>query len=218
MKWRCALIQRWLPAYPDGDLSPFWRGMVRSHLEKCPACREELAGLEAVIMNLKAAPRPEPDQAFWDNFNRELHLKLARSVQSVPEPPPSRFLKMPYYLLGAPALAGLLLWVAFGYLNPERPGMPPQPQMSQEQKALEKTPAAPRLAAPAPAPEKSEAVMMVSQNGHEMHGEDDLDLDGDLDSTLAGMTETERETFLKKVRQHEKDGSCTRESLAVCWA
>jgi anti-sigma factor RsiW len=197
--------------------------MVRSHLEKCPACREELAGLEAVIMNLKAAPRPEPDQAFWDNFNRELHLKLAQSVQSapsVPEPPPARSFKIPYYLLGAPALAGLLLWVAFGYLNPERPGLPPQPQLSQEQKALEKTPAAPRLAAPVPvpAPEKSEAVVMVSQNGHDMHGEDDLDLDGDLDSTLAGMTETEREAFLKKVRQHEKDGSCTRKSLAVSWA
>jgi len=189
--------------------------VVRSHLEKCPACREELAGLEAVVSSIKAAPRHEPDQAFWDNFNRELHLKLA---QSVPEPPPARGFRIPYYLLGAPALAGLLLWLAFGYLNPERPGMPPQPQLSQEQKALEQTPAIPRLAAPAPAPEKSEAVVMVSQNGQDLHGDDDLDMDGDLDSTLAGMTETEREAFLKKVRQHEKDGSCTRESLIVSWA
>lgn len=215
MKWRCALIQkRWLPAYPGGDLPSFWRERLRTHLQGCPACREELAGLEAVIRTVQAAPPPDPAPAFWENFHRELHVKLA---QSVPAPPPPRFFKMPYYLLGAPALAALLIWVAVGYLNPERPGLAPQHQISQQEKTPEKMAAYPRVAAPAP--EATEAVVFVAQNDQEMPPDDDLEaIGGNLDATLAGMTETEREAFLKRLRQHEKDGSCTRKSFAIFWA
>jgi len=214
MKWRCALIQRWLPAYPDGDLPSFWRARIRSHLERCPACREELAGLEEVIRRVKAAPEPDPGEAFWEAFNRDLHLKLA---QSAPAPAPSRFSKIPYYLLGAPALAVLLFWVASSYLHQERPGMAPSPQMAKQEKAPEKVASTPRVTAPAP--ETTGSVVLATQNGNEMPPDDDVDLLlGDLDSTLAGMTEKEREAFLKRVRQHEKDGSCTRKYFVVFWA
>jgi anti-sigma factor RsiW len=207
MKWRCALIQRWLPAYPDGDLPSFWRGRIRSHLIGCPACREELAGLEEAIRAVQAASEPDPGEAFWEAFNRDLHLKLA---QSAPAPAPSRFAKLPYYLVGASAMAVLLFWVASSYLNPERPGMAPPPQVAKQQKAPEKT---------APAPEAAGSVVLVTQNGDEMPPDEDLDaLGGDLDSTLAGMTEKQKEAFLKRMRQHDKDGSCTRKYSLVFWA
>ena len=214
MKWRCALIQRWLPAYPDGDLPSFWRERVRSHLQRCPACREELTGLEEVVRMVRAASPSDPEPAFWENFHRELHLQLA---QSTPAPAPSRFSKMPYYLLGAPALAVLLFWFASGYLNQERPGMAPPPQMAKQEKAPEKMASTSRVTAPAPATNGS--IVLVTQNGDEMSPDDDLDpIRGDLDSTLAGMTEKEREAFLKKLRYHEKDGSCTRKYYAIFWA
>ena len=221
MKWRCALIQRWLPAYPDGDLPSFWRGRIRSHLEGCPACREELAGLEEVVQRVKAAPDPDPGAAFWEAFNRDLHLKLA---QSVPASAPSRFSKMPYYLLGAPAVAVLLFWVAGSYLTPERPVMAPPPQMAKQEKSPEKQEKAPEKMAStprvtAPAPETTGSVVLATQNGNEMPPDDEVDLLlGDLDSTLAGMTEKEKEAFRKRLRQHEKDGSCTRKYFAVFWA
>jgi hypothetical protein len=89
--------------------------------------------------------------------------------------------------------------------------------MSQQERAPEKMASPPRVAAPAPATNGS--VVLVAQNGDEMPPDDDLDaIHGDLDSTLAGMTEKEREAFLKRVRQHEKDGSCTRKSYAIFWA
>lgn len=199
MKWRCALIQKWLPAYPDGDLPPFWRARIRSHLQGCPACREELAGLEETIRAVKAASSPDPEPAFWENFQRELHLKLA---QSAPAPAPSRFSKMSYYLLGAPALALLLFWVASSYLHQERPLMAPPPQMAKQQKVLEKMAPTPRVTAPAP--ETTGSVVLVTKNGQEMPPDDDLDaLRGDLDSTLAGMTEMEKEAFLKKLHQDD---------------
>ncbi len=65
---------------------------------------------------VQAAAVPDQSPAFWQTFHRELHLKLA---QNAPAPEPSRFFKMPYYLLGAPALAVLLFW-AFTHL-----GQPP---------------------------------------------------------------------------------------------
>ncbi|MFZ5453234.1 MAG: hypothetical protein ACOZF2_15350 [Thermodesulfobacteriota bacterium] len=188
--------------------------MVGSHLARCPACREELAEVEEVVRRVKTAAVVAPEPQFWQNFNRELHLKLA---QSTPAPPPSRSTKLPYYLLGAPALAALLIWVALGYFNPERPLMAPPAQMAKQDKASEKTAAKPRVTAPAP--ETLGAVVFVTQNGEEMPPDDNLmGLRGDLDSTLAGMTEKEKETFLKRLRRHEKDGSCLRKSLTIFWA
>lgn len=214
MKWRCALIQRWLPAYPDGDLPSFWRARIESHLQGCPACREELAGLGEVVRTIKAAASPDPEPAFWENFNRELHLKLA---QSTPAPQPSRFSKMPYYLVGAPALAVLFLWVAIGYFKPDQPVLVPPPQMAKEQKTLEKMAPTPRVAMPAP--EATGSVVLATQNGQEIPPDDDQDtLLGDLDTTLAGMTEKEKDDFLKNLRRHEKDGSCTRKYSAIFWA
>lgn len=214
MKWRCALIQRWLPAYPDGDLPSFWRERLRAHLQRCPACRQELAELTEVVRKVRAAAIPDLEPNFWENFNRELHLKLA---QCVPAPPPSRFSKLPYYLLGAPALAALLVWVAVGYLHPERPVLTSTPQMAKQERAPEKMISSPRVAAPSP--ETTGAVVLVAQNGEEMPLDDDLvSLREDLDSTLAGMTEKEKEAFLKRMRQHEKDGSWIRKGSAIFWA
>jgi hypothetical protein len=132
--------------------------------------------------------------------------------------------------VGAPALAALLLWVVVGYLKPDRPVPVPSPQVAKQEKALippsrmarqqkemEKT--APPPQAAAPAPETAGAVVLVTQNGNEMPPDDDQDtLLGDLDTTLAGMTEKEKEDFLKSLRQHEKDGSCLRKYSAIFWA
>ncbi len=85
--WQCALLQRWLPEYPDGDLPAFWKRRLDSHLEHCPKCRQELAALREVVAAIKAAPVVEPEPEFWSEFSRELHLKLARVAHEVQESP-----------------------------------------------------------------------------------------------------------------------------------
>jgi hypothetical protein len=46
--------------------------------------------------------------------------------------------------------------------------------------------------------------------------EDDLDISsGDLDTILAGMTDQEKEIFLKKLHQKKKDGSCLGNSSSI---
>lgn len=130
MMWRCALIQRQLPDYPDGDLSPFWKRLVAAHLKVCPDCRRELVELTEVMRLYEAHPLPDPGPAFWEEFDRELHLKLAQVNQS-PEPAPWR-LRLPHYLVGATALAGILILAVYlGPFSPPSSG----PQLAQRQEA-----------------------------------------------------------------------------------
>jgi hypothetical protein len=86
---------------------------VASHLEVCPDCRQEAEGLAEVMSLYQAQPLPDPGPAFWQDFQQELHLKLAQ-VNQTPEPAPWR-LRLPHYLLGA-TMAGILALAV--YLGP----------------------------------------------------------------------------------------------------
>ena len=114
MKWQCALLQRWLPEYPDGDLPAWGKRWLKSHVARCSACRQELAELREVVAALEATPVADPAPEFWREFSRDLHLKLVQAAQdgqTAPAPASPRRFRLPY-LLGAPALAALLLYVA----------------------------------------------------------------------------------------------------------
>jgi hypothetical protein len=165
MKWRCALIQPRLPDYPDGDLSPFWKRQVASHLEVCPDCRRELEEITEVVSLYQAHPLPDPGPDFWQDFQRELHLKLAQ-VNQVSAPAPQRQ-RLPYYLLGATAMAGILALAV--YLGPFSQTSS-KPQLAQRQgevkargMALRQQPQRNKLAtAPAPAPSSPAATPLAA--------------------------------------------------------
>ncbi len=131
MKWRCVLFQRWLPDYPDGELSPFWRRRLEAHFEACAECREEWAGLQEAAEAVRQHPLPAPEPEFWEAFNRELHQKLVQVNHQTPAPEPRRF-KLPY-LLGAPALAALLIFISSYLVNMQYPGKAPQ-QLAESRK------------------------------------------------------------------------------------
>lgn len=235
MRWQCTLLQRWLPEYPDGDLPAFWRWRLQVHLERCPTCREELAALKEVEATLQEAPVADPGPEFWSEFSRQMHLKLVQADQAgqmAPTPWSPWWGRLPY-LVGAPALAGLLIWLAVGYLNPQRPGPAPTAQMAKSappaatapvtEMAKEKSaaPAAKMAATPQALPPSDETKNFIyasqrnGNGGEEMAPDDELD---DLEATLAGMTPQERDAFLKKLSQHEKDGSCLRKFSAIAFA
>ncbi len=160
MTWRCALLQPKLPAYPDGDLSPFWRRLIEAHLKVCPDCRRELEELTEAVSHYQSQPLPDPGEAFWQEFERELHLKLVQ-VNQEPEPRRQR-LRLPHYVLGATALAGVLALAV--YLGPlaEKPSPPGMVQAPAESKTREmvlhqKAPRAPKVPAVASAPSSREA-------------------------------------------------------------
>jgi anti-sigma factor RsiW len=221
MRWQCTLLQRWLPDYPDGDLPTWRKRWLEGHVAHCAACRQELAVLQEMVASLKAAPLADPDEEFWREFSREMHLKLVQATpeaQPAPAPPRSRSLRLPY-LAGASALAILLLWMGLHFTGP---GTPVQ------NVARVKPPEAAKMAAvpartPMPELETGAASVMAQyvpvslEAGAALPG-GDVDISSwDLDSELAGMTNQEKEIFLHKLDQRQKDGSCIQGSLSSSW-
>jgi Putative zinc-finger len=221
MKWQCALLQRWLPEYPDGDLPGWGKMWLKAHVAQCPVCRQELAGLREMVSAIQAAPLGEPEAEFWGDFSLELHLKLAQAVaegQSAAVPSSRRWLRLPY-LVGAPVLAVLLLWVAVQLKGPGSP-VPNQALVKREAPAKmaavsQRPPTPPMGLAAAPVREVEQFVPVALEEGAALPAEE-VDISGwDLDSELAGMTDQEKETFLKRMHQRAKDGSC-REKYSLC--
>lgn len=214
MKWRCVILQRWLPGYLDGDLPGFRRRWLEAHLSRCPACRQEAAEMREVMEALQASPVEDPGPAFWQEFNQELHLKLARAAQEA-APAPRRGFQIPYYIAGAAALGALVL-----YISVQSP-VTQQPLVKQEAKtapapAVQSAP--PRLAESPPAPAAEADLEKVIYAGwgdnNGLESEDDL-ISWDLDPVIADLSEKEREALLKKLRSRGKDGSCAPLSSSV---
>lgn len=226
MKWQCALLQRWLPEYPDGDLPGWGKRWLKAHVAQCAGCRREVAELREVVTAIKAVPAKEPGPEFWRDFSRDMHLKLAQAAQEtvLAAPPARRWFRLPY-LVGAPALAVLLLWVAVHLTGP---GTPVQNQAlvmpeAQRERASEmatapkRAPAPPAPVAAVPPAEEEQIVPVVLEEGGTLPAEE-VDISGwDLDSELSGMTEQERETFLKRMHQRAKDGSCVEKYSLCSW-
>ena len=228
MKWQCALLQRWLPEYPDGDLPEWGKRWLQAHVGQCAACRREVEKLREVVTAIQAVPAKEPGPEFWRDFSRDMHLKLVQAAQEsvLPEPEPSgrRWYRLPY-LVGVPALAVLLLWVAVQLTGPgnlvQKQALV-MPEAKREAglkiaKVPEKPPAPPTVVA-APASEVEQFMPVALEEGSGTLPSEEVDISGwDLDSELAGMTDQEKEIFLKKMHQRAKDGSCLEKYSLCSW-
>jgi len=239
MKWQCALLKRWLPDYPDGDLPAWRKRWLKSHVPGCSTCSQELAELRQVIAALEATPVADPAPEFWGEFSRDLHLKLVQATQegqAAPGATSSRWFRLPY-LVGAPALAILLLYVTVQLTGVGSPiqnqaAVPhlPAPAPMQD-RALAKRKSAAKMAAvpqkaPAPAAEvvaapdlpmepMEQIVTVALEDGAPLPVEE-VDISAwDLDAELAGMTDHEKDVFLNKMHQRKKDGSCI-EGFSYC--
>jgi len=237
MKWQCALLKRWLPEYPDGDLPAWGKRWLKSHVPGCPTCRQELSELRQVIAAIEATPVTDPGPEFWGEFSRDLHLKLVQAAQegqAAPAATSRRWLRLPY-LLGAPAMAVLLLYVAVQFTGPGAPikdqavvaHLPAPPPVQDQARVKPESakmaavpqkaaPAAEVAAAPALPAEQTEQVVTVGLEEGAPLSEEEVDIsDWDLDAELAGMTDQEKNAFLNKLHKHKKDGSCV-EGLSFC--
>jgi len=192
-----------------------------------------------VIATLEAAPVADPAPEFWGDFSRDLHLKLVQAAQEGQAPPapasPHRFRLS--YLVGAPAVAALLFYVAVQFSGPgaplqnqpvvaHLPASPPmQDQAPAQRESAAKMAAVPQKAA-APAAEvpdepalpmgQMEQIVTAALEDDAPPPEEEADISvWDLDAELAGMTDQEKNVFLNKLHQQKKDGSCV-DGLSFC--
>lgn len=217
MKWQCALIQRWLPDYPDGELSPFWKRRLTRHLTRCPACRQEWEELQKVVAVLQAAQVADPGPEFWGEFSRNLHLKLARANLEQEGQPgrgaSGRWYRLPL-MVGVPVLALVVLWVGTHLNELSLPGLPQAQKVAQKEKKAAPRPEVPKLAASprtlAPEPAAEELSLVATFEEGAAFDDEFFLSSGDLEALLASMTDQEKEIFLKKLNQRERNGSWLR--------
>jgi hypothetical protein len=198
-----------------------------------------VAELRQVIAALEATPAADPAPEFWGEFSRDLHLLLVQASQegqAAPEATGSRWFRLPY-LLGAPALAALLLYVAVQFTGPgglmqhqavvmhqPKPSTAPDQALVKQRSAAKLADVHPKAAAPAAevaaAPTRSmepmEQVVTVAKEEGAPLPEEEVDISGlDLDAELAEMTDQEKNVFLNQLDQRKKDGSCV-EGFSLC--
>jgi hypothetical protein len=237
MKWQCALLQRWLPEYPDGDLPAWVKRWLKSHVVHCAACRQELAELREVVAAIETNPVAAPSPEFWHEFSRDMHLKLVQAAhegQAAPAAPRPRWLRLPY-LVGAPAVAVLLVWVVVHFTGPGIPvqnqarvklqeaakmaAVPHRAPVPQKAAVPHRRPAAPAELAATPAVGMEQIVTVALEGGAVSPVVEEMDISGwDLDAELAGMTPQEKEMFLNKLHQRNKDGSCLERFSSCAWS
>ena len=66
-------------AFAEGELDAVDRDLVKSHLARCPGCREELARVREWLAELPQAAEVEPDPCFVDDVLRRTSRRPSRA-------------------------------------------------------------------------------------------------------------------------------------------
>ena len=120
----CDAYRSQLLEYVDGDLTGPAQTELEAHLTLCPGCQQEVQTLRETLALVARMPVPEPTEAFWQQYLRELRQRVAPSPRlprlwdwfTTPLLRPVPALAVGIVLV----LALLLTWQS----SPERPPLP----------------------------------------------------------------------------------------------
>src|SRR3990170_4752751 len=73
----CATFEREVVLYHFGELPDAARRRWDEHVAACARCAEALRDLRATLTLVRERPRPEPPEAFWQDYKRSLRLRIA---------------------------------------------------------------------------------------------------------------------------------------------
>jgi anti-sigma factor RsiW len=111
----CREVKTQLVAYDDGALAEDEARRIAAHLRGCPECRSELARLQQVAMQLRAAPAIDPGAAFDARVMAAVaHTRPTRSRQATHSIRPIAISVAMGALVVASALVLALLTTDFG--------------------------------------------------------------------------------------------------------
>lgn len=72
----CRKYRSYFPDALYGDLDPKMEQSFRNHLDTCKACSAQLKKLESALTHMKTPAKPDPGEAFWQNYWEKLYLRL----------------------------------------------------------------------------------------------------------------------------------------------
>lgn len=108
---RCESYRNKFLDYLEGELTQQERQEVEAHLAHCLSCQEEVRGLQETLGLIANFPVPEPPEAFWQGYLRELREKAGIGVG---RPRPLEWLTLsPWRPVPAFAIGVLLMVAAF---------------------------------------------------------------------------------------------------------
>ena len=76
MNERCLAFERDMLLYHFGELPDAARRRGDEHVAACGRCAEALRDLRATLALVRERPRPQPPEAFWQDYKRSLRLRL----------------------------------------------------------------------------------------------------------------------------------------------
>ena len=117
----CERVRERIPECLAGSLDHAARESLLAHLETCPACRAELADLNAVWRGLGSLPEPEPDPAMRGRFLEVLEAYQAGRASG----PGRQVMNLPHKWQAGLAFALLLVGVCLGRYVAEPRGASP---------------------------------------------------------------------------------------------
>ena len=75
---KCKLVEKLLPAYIEGTLSPKRSHRLEFHIDDCPHCQKELQTFEETIHHASSVPVEYPTPEAWRAFWPSLRVRISQ--------------------------------------------------------------------------------------------------------------------------------------------
>ena len=79
---KCKLVERSIPEYIEGTLSPKRSRQLECHIDDCPQCHKELQALEETIHHASGVPVEYPTPEAWKAFWPTLRIRISQNQVS----------------------------------------------------------------------------------------------------------------------------------------
>ena len=79
---KCKSVEKLIPAYIEGVLSPKWSQQLELHVDDCPHCQKELQTFEETIHHASSLPVEYPTPEAWKAFWPTLRVRISQSQAS----------------------------------------------------------------------------------------------------------------------------------------
>ena len=113
---KCKLVEKLIPTYIEGTLSPKRSQQLELHIDDCPHCEKELQTFEETIHHASSLPVEYPTPEAWKAFWPTLRMRISQS-QSFEEDRLPLWVRMHGWKMAGVACVLILLLSFWGFSN-----------------------------------------------------------------------------------------------------